>query len=510
MPRPASTPLGYLLVLALGVGLGFSFQVPAVRPLEAQVPPPAPSAVPPSPAPGSDEAIYQQLAKQYDQFQSVDRTFQMVARAVGPAVVHIVARKHGQDQDGSPARFDETGSGVIVSPDGTSARYVLTNNHVVEGARAEDVTIHLQDGRVLRPELYWADFKVDIAVLKLDRTDLPAARLGDSDQVAVGQWVLALGSPFGLMHSVSQGIISARGRYEPELEQDGVENQDFLQTDAAINPGNSGGPLVNLKGEVIGLNTAIASNGGGSEGVGFSIPINLARWAMKQLIVTGRVSRGAIGVILQELLPRDALSLGLDRPRGARVGTVQDDSPAALAGLREGDVILRYNGVEVVDYNHLINMVSTSPIGEPADLVIWRERHSLPLKIVIADRAAVLSKMPQPGRTSPEGLVRRPRGGPDNLTGGLDLLTIADDKAAREHGLNDAIRGVLIVHVDPSNPLSAYLQPNDVVQTIDGRSVRSTDEFWRALEHHPVRTRLNLGLQRTVQGKPESHDIEIP
>lgn len=509
MPRPASTPLGYLLALALGLTVGLSLQLPgSPRALKAQAPPPAPPR--PGPAPGSEEAIYQRLARQYEQFQGVDRTFQMVAKVVAPAVVHIVARKSGREEDGTETRFDETGSGVIVSPDGTDTRYVLTNNHVVEGADAEDVTIHLQDGRVLKPELFWADFKVDIAVLKLDRTDLPVARLGDSDQVAVGQWVLAIGSPFGLMHSVSQGIISARGRYEPELEQDGVENQDFLQTDAAINPGNSGGPLVNLKGEVVGLNTAIASNGGGSEGVGFSIPVNLARWAMTQLIASGRVSRGAIGVILQELLPRDALALGLDRPRGARVGSVQEDSPASQAGLHEGDVILRYNGIDVVDYNHLINLVSTSPIGESADIVVWRDRQSLPLKIIIADRAAVLSRMPRPGRTSPEGLVRRPRNRLDGLGNGLEVATIADASAARQHGLMETVRGVLIVHLDPSSPLSPYLQPNDLIQTVDGRSVRSADDFWRAIEHHPARTRLNLGLQRTVQGKPESHDIEIP
>src|SRR5262249_26268803 len=150
------------------------------------------------------------------------------------------------------------------------------------------------------------------AVMRLSRNDLPVARLGNSDNVAVGHWVLALGSPFGLTHSVSQGIISARGRHEQELEDVGVENQDFLQTDAAINPGNSGGPLVNRKGKVIGINTAMASNGGGSEGVGFSIPINLAKWIMAQLITAGKVSRGAMGVNLQDLSPQNAAELGLD------------------------------------------------------------------------------------------------------------------------------------------------------------------------------------------------------
>ncbi len=173
----------------------------------------------------------------------------------------------------------------------------------------------MRDGRSVLPVLIWSDDEADIAVLKLDRDDLPAARLGNSDDASVGSWVMALGSPFGLMHSVSQGIISARGRHMDELED--VKNQDFLQTDAAINPGNSGGPLVNMKGEVIGINNSIASNGGGNEGVGFSIPINLARWIMNELIAhEGRVTRGALGVVLQtDFRPEDAIALGMDRPR---------------------------------------------------------------------------------------------------------------------------------------------------------------------------------------------------
>ena len=173
------------------------------------------------------------------------------------------------------------------------------------------------------------------------------------------------------MHSVSQGIISARGRHMDELQD--VKNQDFLQTDAAINPGNSGGPLVNMKGEVIGVNNSIASNGGGNEGVGFSIPINLARWIMNELIVHGHVTRGALGVNLQSnFRQEDAVNLGLDRPRGAWIEKVYADSPAALGGLADGDVILQFAGVEIHDLNHLINTVSMTAVGVPADVVIWR------------------------------------------------------------------------------------------------------------------------------------------
>ena len=206
-------------------------------------------------------------------------------------MVHIVARKSGRDEEGDRVRqYEETGSGVIVRKDRGQGLYVLTNHHVVLGASPSQINIYLQDGLVLHPDRVWSDADADIAVLNLGRDDLPAARLGDSDEATVGTWVLALGSPFGLTHSVSQGIISARGRHMDELQD--VEYQDFLQTDAAINPGNSGGPLVNMKGEVIGINNSIASNGGGNEGVGFSIPINLARWIMGQLVTRGASAGG--------------------------------------------------------------------------------------------------------------------------------------------------------------------------------------------------------------------------
>jgi serine protease Do len=325
-----------LLTLAIGMALGMLVdrtgmtvraQVGGVHRVQAA--PPAPPRAAQEGA-GVEETAYRELARQYEQFRQIDRTFELVAKAVAPAVVHIVARKTSQGEDGRRRHaFEETGSGVIVRPEGGRGLYVLTANHVVVGAAAAEVRIALHDGRVIRPERFWTDGMADIAVLKLGRDDLPAARLGDSDEAAVGTWVLALGSPFGLTHSVSQGIISARKRHERSLRDDGVENQDFLQTDAAINPGNSGGPLVNMKGEVIGINTAIASNGGGSEGVGFSIPVNMVKWAMGQLIAAGKVNRAAMGVNLEELEPEEALRLGLDRPRGAQVLNVHPSSPAA-------------------------------------------------------------------------------------------------------------------------------------------------------------------------------------
>jgi serine protease Do len=372
-----------------------------------------------SPRGVTGDDVFARLSEQYDRkFAEIDRTFTLVSQAVAPSVVHIVARKPAAqaDQDTGSRFVEETGSGVLVRADGQSPVYVMTNHHVVTGARTQDIAITLYDGRVLEPLQSWTDPKADIAILELGRDDLPAARLGDSDQAVVGTWVLALGSPFGLTHSISQGIVSARNRHDEEFEDQGIENQEFLQTDAAINPGNSGGPLVNLKGEVIGINSSIATLHGGGEGVGFSIPINMARWIMSQLVSTHRVTRGALGVRLQDLAHLTALDLGLDRPRGARILFVQEPSPAAAAGIRSGDVVLKFNGIEVLDINHLINLVSMAPIGQPAELVIWRDRATQPMSVTIADRDAFDAT----ADARPAALHRPARSGPDTVRGGGD------------------------------------------------------------------------------------------
>ena len=348
----------------------------------------------------TDESLYAQLSRQYAQFEPINRTFELVSKVVSPSVVHLVAHKSGVREDETQTRdYEETGSGVIVRGDLARNLVVLTNNHVVAGAESSKIDIFLSDGRSLHPFRIWTDSKADIAVLELNRNDLPAARLGNSDDAAVGSWVLAMGSPFGLNHSVSQGIISGRGRHEVDLERAGVENQDFLQTDAAINPGNSGGPLVNMKGEVVGINIAILSNGGGNEGVGFSIPINLARWIMGQLLSNGRVNRGALGVKLHpDFEAANAFAMGLDRPRGAWIESVDQRSPAAASGVRVNDVVVRFNGVDVIDLNHLINLVSMAPIGQSADVVIWRDRQEWPMKVMVADKDRIITQNIRPAR----------------------------------------------------------------------------------------------------------------
>ncbi len=510
----STSPLLLAGMLALGVLLGMNLD--RGRPASAQAArPPAPVATPsedvgpaPAPVPSTikgqpEDAIYGQLARQYAQFEHVNRTFELVARAVSPSVVHLVAHKVGHKDDEAQTReyTEETGSGVIIRADGARGLFVLTNNHVVANASAGQIDIFLSDGRSFHPSRVWADSKADIAVLKLDRDNLPAARLGNSDDAPVGSWVVAMGSPFGLNQSVSQGIISGRGRHEPDLERAGVENQDFLQTDAAINPGNSGGPLVNMKGEVVGINIAILSNGGGNEGVGFSVPINLARWIMGQLLANGRVNRGALGVNLNpEFHPEHALSLGLDRPRGAWIKEVGAQSPAALGGIRIGDVILRFNGVEVIDLNHLINLVSMAPIGQPADVIVWRDRREMATKLTIADKDRFAVAPAKPARAPAAG----------GAAMGLELATL-DGPSARRLGLPESIRGAAVMKVEPDSQWAGYFRPLDVIHSVAGRPVRSADEVMQALGARRASSGgLELGLHRLTDGVLQASKVRVP
>jgi serine protease Do len=462
----------------------------------------------------ADEATYDVLAKQYARFEQVDRTYELVAKAVSPAVVHIVAQKTSRPENGRRARsVEETGSGVIIRCDRAPGEYVLTNHHVVDGASPGDIKVYLRDGRTIFAARVWNDAMADIAVLQLDRDDLPAARLGNSDQATVGTWVMALGSPFGLMHSVSQGIISARGRHMDELPD--VQNQDFLQTDAAINPGNSGGPLVNMKGEVIGINNSIASNGGGNEGVGFSIPINLARWIMNELITHGRVTRGALGVDLHaEFGQREAARLGMERPRGALIETVHRSSPAARAGLHGGDVVLRFAGVDVVDLNHLINMVSMAAVGEPAEIVIWRDRREQRMRVTVGERERTLTGLmasPAEQPHDPSGLLRRPnrpRAG-SNYVMGMELATL-NAEIARGTEIPESWRGALVLSVDAQSPLAGDVRPHDVISAIDNQAIQSAEQAVRILNQRNEHLPLVMSLDRPASGAMDRFTVRVP
>ena len=333
----------------------------------------------------SAERLYQESASELELFCQQSRALRKVVQLVRPAVVHIEARK-AEVTDGVNTRmYDEAGAGVLVEYKHKS--YILTNRHVVQDAPLEDIKLKLADGRQMNPSGFLADQATDVAVLMVDIDPLTAARLGDSRTVEIGDFVLAMGSPFGLCHSVTHGIVSAKGRRDLELGTDHVRIQDFLQTDAAINPGNSGGPLVNMKGEVVGINTAIASNSGGNEGIGFSIPINLAWQVMQDLVEEGSVQRGYLGVRLDKFFElSQAKELGLPWLLGTRVSQVTADAPADRCGIQEGDVIVRYNGITVEDDSHLVSLVGTTPVGTEATLDVFRDGETTRVKVPIVPK----------------------------------------------------------------------------------------------------------------------------
>jgi serine protease Do len=335
--------------------------------------------------------LYRQLRTQAEFLEKQSAVLKTVSKLMSPSVVHIeadVTRRNSLNVTGKNRRVEENGSGVIIQL--SDKFYVLTNRHVVSGARPAEIKVNLCDGRRLFPSKVWDDPDTDVAVLALDAKDakdLAAAPLGDSDAMEIGDFVLAMGCPFGLAHSVTFGVVSGKGRRNLDLGDAGVRLQDFLQTDAAINPGNSGGPLVNLRGEVIGLNTCIASNSGGNEGVAFSIPSNMAQNVARQLVDTGHVRRSFIGVTLDDHYgPSMAAELGLPRAVGALVSQVADKSPAAVAQLHQRDVILTYNNVAIEDDGHLMNLVSVTPAGKAIPLVVYRDGQTLTVKVTAAER----------------------------------------------------------------------------------------------------------------------------
>ncbi|QEL16877.1 S1C family serine protease [Limnoglobus roseus] len=312
--------------------------------------------------------------------------FDVLAARLAPSIVAVDAVKPQQPSTTNKGKpLEESGSGVLLTFEKQPNVFAVTNNHVVSGAKAEEITVTLNDGRILRPARVWADPESDIALLMLDAPNLKPAAMGDSDRLRPGQWVLAFGSPFGLNQTVTHGIISAKDRGQISLGNT-IRIKEFLQTDAAINPGSSGGPLVSTDGTVIGINTAIASNSGSNSGVAFSIPINLVKRIGRELLETGGVNRGYLGVQLSPTLePSEALRLGLDKVRGALVDSVNAGSPAALAGLKVKDVILKLEGVELRDENHLINLISNLPPNHKVRLSVWREKQLRTVEVTIGE-----------------------------------------------------------------------------------------------------------------------------
>ncbi|MBL4885988.1 MAG: trypsin-like peptidase domain-containing protein [Planctomycetaceae bacterium] len=330
------------------------------------------------------DQVYRQLAGGNSPLTDGSQLLSRISQVATPSVVHIQSER----RSGATGTVEETGSGVIMVSPKSKTPFVVTNRHVIAGAKLNDISIQLHDGRFINPTDVRTDEKADVAILMINEPNVQAARWGDSETVHIGHMVLAMGSPFGLSQSVTFGIISAKGRRSLRLgEANNVINQDFLQTDAAINPGNSGGPLIDMNGRVVGINTAIASNSGGNEGIGFSIPSNLVRYVTEQLVVHGRVRRAYLGVKLDPGFDiKTARSLGLDRVQGARVVEVYEETPASRSGLRVEDVILYFGGVEIQDENHLINIVSLTAVNKTVKTIILRQGKRQTLPVTLGDR----------------------------------------------------------------------------------------------------------------------------
>ena len=416
------------------------------------------------------------------QIIETSKAFSEIAGAISPSVVNISTTKVIKRDSGAfsedplfdffspfhnfkmPKKWKEQslGSGVIVSPDG----YLITNNHVVE--QADEIRVTLMDKRSFKAKIIGADTKTDIAVVKIEADNLRAAQWGDSDKLQVGEFVLAVGNAYGLSHTVTMGIISAVGRANVGI----ADYEDFIQTDAAINPGNSGGPLVNIRGELIGINTAIFSRSGGYQGIGFAVPSNMVQLVMNQLVQKGKVTRGWLGVTIQELTPELSQKFGLKNEKGALVGDVSKDSPAEKAGIKRGDIILEYNGKKITDVGNLRNMVAQSKVGSEVAIMIMRGGKEYTINVVIVELPKEIAEA-VPGDT-PEDM------GFEGLSG----LTVMDlsREIARQLGLIKDERGVVVVKVEAGSPAEEVgLRKGDVLQEVDRKKIEGLHDYNKAV-----------------------------
>jgi serine protease Do len=350
------------------------------------------------------------------------------------------------------------GSGVIVDPKG----YILTANHVIQGA--EEIKVTLSDKREFHGKVIGGDAMTDIGVIKIDAgEDLPAIQWGDSDTLRVGETVLAIGSPYGLSQTVTMGIVSAVGRANVGI----ADYEDFIQTDAAINPGNSGGALINIKGELVGINTAIFSTSGGYQGIGFAVPTSMAKTVMNSLIAEGKVTRGWLGVTIQALTPELAKQFGLKDEKGVLLGDVIDGSPADKAGLQRGDVIIEFEGKKVEEPNQLRNMVANTPLGKEVRITVIRENKPETKKVVISELPADMRK--------------QGRGGDyNNLLNGVSVQDITPDIADKLN-IPAKIKGVIVTDVDEDSPAAMILMQGDVIQEINRQKITGMKEYGKVV-----------------------------
>ena len=406
--------------------------------------------------------------------------FSPIVKKTGPSVVSITSTsivKATQEEDGisqffrgfpgfqmpdspqfqAPSRKQKaSGSGVIMTSDG----YILTNSHVVDGATRVHVT--LSDRREFDAKVVGRDAEADIAVIKVDATGLPAVTIGDSSRVEVGDLALAIGNPFGLGQTVTMGIVSALGRTGLGIES----YENFIQTDAAVNPGNSGGALVNTRGELIGINTAILSESGGNQGIGFAIPSNMARSLMNQIKDHGQVTRGFLGIVPQDLTPQLASSFGIKDTKGALVAQVEDNGPAAAAGLQRGDVIREMNGTVILGAGDLRLQVAELAPGSALSLKVLRNGAEKSISVKVGTRPGeAVSKLAPSLDSNPSGKL------------GVSVQDL-NPQVARQLGLPSNASGVVITQVQPDSPAAeAGIMRGDVVQEVNRQPVKSSADF---------------------------------
>ena len=408
--------------------------------------------------------------------------FVSLSKKMRPIVVNIsttqISEARGQQEFGSPfgeedpfndfwkrffggplprgrQRQQSLGSGFIIDGDGS----ILTNNHVVENAQKIVVKL-LGDEQEYEAKIVGRDAKTDIAVIKINtKTNLPTANFGDSDRLEVGEWVVAIGNPFGLDSTVTSGIVSAKGRH---IGQGPYDN--FIQTDASINPGNSGGPLINLRGEIVGINTAIFSRTGGNMGIGFAIPINLAKELLPQLRGKGKVTRGYLGVLIQKVTPEIADSLGMERGYGALVANVSKDGPAEKAGVKVGDVIVEFDSKEVKDSGDLPIIVARTPVDKKVRMKVLRDKKEVMLNVAVGElkEEEVVASVPEKGEL------------------GMTVQRVTP-QMAESLGLDKA-EGVVVTDVESGSAADeAGIRRGDVIVQIDRKPIRSVDEYKKSV-----------------------------
>ncbi len=412
------------------------------------------------------------------QIEETARAFSEIVKAVSPSVVNISSTKTvkkqqapfedffdyfapAPDSKGRKWKEQSLGSGVVVASEGL----IITNNHVVE--QSEEIRVILYDKRSFKAKVIGSDPKTDIAIIKIDVKGLQTIPWSDSDKLQVGEFVLAIGNPFGLSHTVTMGIISAVGRADVGIS----DYEDFIQTDAAINPGNSGGPLVNTRGELIGINTAIFSRTGGYQGIGFAVPSNMVRMVMEQLLKEGKVTRGWLGVTIQELTPELAQKFGLASADGALISDVMKGSPASRAGITRGDIITRFNGKKLKDVASLRNLVAQTKIGSEVELIILRKGKEYSVRVKIVEMPADSSDYtPSAGRGAESA---------ETALSGVAVIDITQS-VSKQLGLPLDEKGVVVMKIEQGSIAEiSGLKEGDLIQEIDRQRIYNLNDFNR-------------------------------